>query len=230
MVSGKSISQYPDYNPDYTEEDLEVLGKDRRYMAAAHAYALGLMSLGLGLSTGLGAVRGQRKLLSPFAFTRLFHEVARRIVDGRISVPPDIRHDHPEIYNPPKDAAVLGGYEGLPFSLNFHELNQPDMYARYLELRRWKPNEDDIQEMIKNEFFLASIDSWCKGLINGIEAMNLLFPDLKDLPRDLSASGYAWLQTEVAERILNGQLVLPPDLPQKYPAAYRQRGSGSSEQ
>jgi len=213
-------TQYTDYFPDYTEEDLEAVVSDQRFIAAAHAYSLNLISLGLALSI---VPRRQSKLPSPFAFTRLFHEVAVRINDGRLALPPNLRDDHPDTYDKPRDMTVLAGYEGLPFSLDFEELNRPDEFARYLALRRWKFNEFDIEEMIKNEFFLACVDSWRKGLISGGDAREMLFPDAKDLPRDLSESGYLWLQTEVTRRIIAGEITLPSDLPAKFPIAYQRR-------
>ncbi len=219
--------QYTDYILDYTEEVLEAAVNDQRFIAAAHAYSLNLISLGLALSL---VPRGQSKLPSPFAFTRLFHEVATRINDGRIALPPNLRDDHPDLYNPPKDMTVLAGYEGPPFSLGFGELNGPDEFARYLALRRWKFNEFDVEEMIKDELFLACMDSWRKGLISGGDAREMLFPDLKNLPRDLSESAYLWLQTEVTRRIVAGELALPPGLPDKYPTAYQRRERASRQQ
>ncbi len=104
----------------------------------------------------------------------------------------------------------------------FKEVSEPDNFQRYLALKRATFSEDDLSELIKNELFLACVDAFRRQLITGGEAMQMMFPDLKDIPRDLSLGAYLSLQIEVAQRIQDGRLSLPPNLPDRYPTVYRQ--------
>jgi hypothetical protein len=111
-----------------------------------------------------------------------------------------------------------------PLSLKFAELNEPLNYEVYLKLRRDRYDEDDISEMVKNEFFLACVDAFRRGFINGGDAQDKVYPD-RNWPRDLSGVGYSFLQIEVARRLVDGRLALPPKLEERYPQAYRPENS-----
>jgi hypothetical protein len=81
-------------------------------------------------------------------------------------------------------------------------------------------DEADIAELIKNEYFLACIDTFRRGLINGFDVQNKVYPD-GNLPRDLSDVAYARLQIEIGRRLWDGRLSLPPDIESRHPDAYR---------
>jgi hypothetical protein len=92
------MKRLSNYQPDYTEDDLQSLVKEPRFLAAAHAYANGFIPLGLACDFGFGTPRSLDKIPSPAALTRLFHEVARRIAVGQISVSDELWQQHSECF------------------------------------------------------------------------------------------------------------------------------------
>ena len=213
------MTDHSDYPADYTERDLQALIAERRFLAAADAYAADLIPLGHARNLGFGSPRSLGTLPHSFALTRVFHEVATRIADGRIDVSPELRREFPYFYNHTWSPSPFAP-TSPPFTLNFSELNLRTNYDRYLKLRRSRYRESDIQELLKNELFVAAVDAFRQGEITGGQAMDLVFPDITKIPNDLSSGAYLDIQIVVGRRMHEGKILVPPGIRDRHPEAY----------
>lgn len=213
------MSTFLNYEPDYSEEDLQALVQEPRFLAAAQAYANGLTPLGWAYSFGFGSPRSLGNIPSPSALARLFHEAARRITIGTINPEENLWPNYSKCFDSFKQRRGYLKPTSLPLSGMYAELSQPRNYERYLKRRRVRYDESDFAEMVKNELVLACVDAFRRGLIDGFVACDRALAG--ELPRDLSHTAYALLQIEIARRIIDGRLVLPSDLEIRYPEAYR---------
>lgn len=209
------------YEPDYTEDDLQALIQEPRFLAAAKAYADDLVPLGLARDFGVGAPRSLGKIPSSAALTRLFHETARRIAIGQIHVAADLWSQYHDAFNSYKtNWNKRPNSATFPLAAMFSDLRMSENYNKYLKRRRVQFDEADLTEMTKNEYFLACIDAFRRGLISGYDVRNKIYPD-GNLPRDLSTTAYSLLQTEMGRRLWNGRVVLPSEIERRYPDAYQ---------
>jgi hypothetical protein len=214
------VTTLSNYEPDYTEEDLQALIQEPRFLAGAQAYANDLIPLSLACHFGFGTPRPLGALPTLSALFRLLHETARRIRVGRIPVSASLWPGYVEDFEHyKKDRENISYPTYLPFSGMFSELDKPRNYDIYLKPRRIKFDEDDLSEMLKNERVLACVDALRRGLIGQAESRKRAYPD-GNFPRDLTANAYTALENEVGQRLWDGRVTLPPGIEARYPQVY----------
>lgn len=219
-----TIMADPKVSFPFAEADVKRLAENPQALAAIDAYALGLIPLGYAEFL---AEPDKDQFMSEeewFGRHRLFHEVATRISDGRVPVPPDLRERYPSIYDarqrPPAPYAFVA--EGSPVALMFKDLSRPAEYERYLGQKRDQFTEDDVQALIADERFLASMHAYASNRVRLGDVIVPLYGTTWDLPRTLSVDAFYRLTQDIARRIRAGYIAVPANLEQKYPEAYIQ--------
>ena len=199
--------------PGYSEKDIEELLQDRRFLAAVHNYALDQLTLGQAmiLAAPNAPVFPPKFKLNWPGYEQLIHEIARRIVTGRVVVPKSLRDEFSDIYAGPIVDTRARFRSGAPvYKFSGLETMPPD--ANPLTPRRKAFDEDDIKELMKDPCFLACIDSYRQGIITLYDVRARLFGDASHLPRGLSHEGFLRLAFEIINRIQDGRISLPPTL------------------
>lgn len=219
VASGTEAMSSAQLPPGYTETDIHELVKDRRLLAAIDAYAHDRLTMGQAMVLVAPPLLPARFKNNFVVYQRAIHEIAKRILDRRITVPAELHDEYPSIYSepPPEIPAHLDtGARAYKFST----LEAMPAEVSPLAVRREQFNEDDIQELLKDPKILACIDAYGQQLMSFFEARQRMFGDLRYLPRNLSDMALLDLALEVIKRIRDGRIVAPPSLRDDYAFAY----------
>jgi hypothetical protein len=93
-------SPFTVWRDTFTEEDLQALIKDRRFLAGIDAMAKGIVGWGTVRDQIMGGANHGPRDLSAIGLTRLGFEVYDRVQSVAIQVPPELRQEFPEAYQP----------------------------------------------------------------------------------------------------------------------------------
>jgi hypothetical protein len=206
-------------SPGYTEADIEEMINNRRFLAAVHSYALGRLTIGQAISSSAGyrvpaAPEKFRHNLT--AYWRFIHEIAKRIVSGRIAIPPGLEREYADIYA----ARVPELWRNRLGSYTFSELESMPVEVSPLPVRRQSFEEEDIRALLSDPLILACIDAYGQGMGSFNEAVRRMFGDANFHPRNLSGQAFLGLAFEVIQRIKDGRIALAPSLRDQHPSAY----------
>jgi hypothetical protein len=225
MAENLSVSS-TEPEPGYSETDIAKFIEDPRLLAGTHAYAHDKISIGQVMEI---ARSSPQDILLPtwfksdvLAYSRMIHEIARRIISGRIPATERIYEKHPDVrarfgrptpnyYSPYKFSEL----EGMPPELN------------PIAARRERFDEADIQEILKEPRMLACLDAYCQGITTLRETQRRMFGNAHYLPRSLSQTALLHLAFEVCERIKSGRIVVPATFRDQYGFAYSPPGNYS---
>jgi hypothetical protein len=157
LATGQGGGDMVQHGLYYTENDIEKVLQNPRFLAAVQAYSMDLFPLGEALVRAAEAKPYYPKSLEIAGYVQLFHEVAERIFDGRIKVPEGLRQEYREIYDEkePKDPQAERFFSARDF-MKFTELQQPEIKKKMLGLFRLQYDEEDIRELIKDKRLLVS--------------------------------------------------------------------------
>ena len=205
----------------YTESDLERFLGNARFLAAAQAYSMDLISLGEAIVRAAEAKPHYPGTLEIVGYVQLFHEAAERISDGRILVPDEIRHAYSDVYDGknPKDPQEIKLFSERDF-MKFSDFRQPSVKKSMLGLLRQEYNEEDIGELLKNTKLLAAVDAYGRGLIDLKRVKESVFGDFNATPRDLSFLAFQCLCFEAVRQIQAGLIQVPRELENEFAELY----------
>lgn len=208
-------------NLDYSEEDIQELMKDRRFLAAVHNYALDRLTLGQTITMAASKLPllPERFNLSLLRYERAIHEVARRVVTGQVDIPKDLSEEYAEIYLETTTVAPPGLDIGAP-KFRFSELEKLSPQMSPLTVRRRSFNEDDIRELKNDIRFLACMDAFHQGIISLRDVVERITGDGAYPPRLLSYEAFRGLAHEVMRRVESGAIVMPSTLRENCAFAY----------
>jgi hypothetical protein len=207
----------------FSEADLQDFAKSERFLAAAHAYSLDRINLGHAVFLVKDDSRAKRihRELSSLVFSGLFHEVAKRIRDGKIVVRPALERAFPSFYHPSTtdEIPLIFTYGVKGYDLKFSEVEQ--LPENPFRIWRQSFGEEDIQELAKDRRFLACIDAWQKCQLTWKTVRDrMLGPNATHGPRDLAYKPLLDLAFKMAERIRSGTIVVPGNLREEFAFAY----------
>jgi len=214
-------------NPGYSEDDIQELVKDRRFLAAVHNYALHRLTLGQAIimASSQPSLVPERFKLNLIGYERAVHEIAKRILSGRLVVPSDLRDEYSDIYSGPVIDAPPHFQVGPP-RYKFSELESLPAQINPLTRRRKLFNDNDIRELTNDPCFLACIDAYRQGIVTLGDVLERAFGDRGYPPRLLAHDAFRDLAFEVVRRIGDGRVPLPGTLRQDCAFAYEPGTAG----
>ncbi|MBR1122935.1 hypothetical protein JQ628_15515 [Bradyrhizobium lablabi] len=213
----------------YTESDLRSFAARPRFLAAAHAYSLGLIPLGEAIVRAVEARPYYPKTLEILGYVRLLHEVAERISDGRIKVPDVLRSSLSATYDQKghKDSEAVKLFSSRDF-LMFEELRRPEVKKVVLDLFRRQFDEEDIGKVLADKRLLAAIDAYGRSLIDFRKLKESVFGDCNAHPFDLSFLAFQQLCFEVVRRVKLGTILIPNSFESEFSEIYHPTPNGES--
>jgi hypothetical protein len=201
----------------YTDDDIRRFLASRRFLAAVHAYSMGRYPLGEAVMRATEGYPKAPRSIGITGYNQLIQEVAERIVDGKITVPEELRPDYSEIYTvTERSVPEYYGAEALMFS----ELREPGVKKEALNLYRRTYDEEDIQEFVKDRRFLAAIDAYMAQLLTFGQMKEIQFGDQYAHPRELSFDAFSQLIFNAQDQIRKGAIQIPPGLKEEFPDIY----------
>lgn len=219
----------------YSERDIREILTSEWFLAVVDAYSQDRFTIGLARSlidekSDPQVRRIQERIKSPWSFSHLFHQVARRIRAGTIVVPQDLEERFAEIYQatPPKLFSLLYLiYQRDLYVFKFSDFESMSRDDNPLMVWRDLFTEEDIAEVVKDRRALACIDAMAKGRVGcGTVRIRMVGPGATHTPQGLSIIGLTNLIFEIYHRIKAGTIQVSADLPTEFPFAYERKAPG----
>jgi hypothetical protein len=209
--------------PTFTEQDVEDLLKNERFLASVHAYSLDRFPLGEAVVRARAGAPFVPPTLTGQAYERLIQEVAERIYRLEIEVPKTLSARLPELYAEYVGPSYKrGAYTGRG-NLRFSDLLNPEVKKNAFASSRASFTEHDIEELLRDQKLLACVDGYGRNLMTFGAAQLLMFGNNTFVPFDLSWDAFHRLCVEVVDRIRSGKIKIPDDFLEKFPEVYISR-------
>jgi hypothetical protein len=202
----------------FTQDDIQRLLPNRRFLAAVHAYSKDIIPLGEVPHRATERSPCIPRWIEILGYFQLIQEVAERIFDGRLTVAQQLCLEYPDAYDSHiPDARRFDHYHNFRFP---DLAKNPDLKKRALVLFRRTYEQKDIDELIKDRRVLAGIDAYGKGIISFGAMKELVFGDLHATPRELEFLAFHKLCLDVVPRIRAGTIHVPTALEGEFPEIY----------